>query len=239
MTTSEFNSMARRVLDRRFFWNAGYGTSGTPLNEALAWVYLNIGEYIKRNNIEKMTFITLTDGEGNSLQNTTQNGVRMDDYASQVINGQYKRVKQRHFIKDEVTHKTYEIGRDSNKQTQTILEMIKDRYNVRTVGFYICRNTKGDLRSVIHSNIPSYEGDAYTLIETWRKAFRDQNFASVKNTGRDELFLIPQNATKIDDSELEVKADQKAAGIAKSFGKYLNTKKTSRVLLNQFVTLIA
>jgi hypothetical protein len=239
MSASEFNAMARRVLDRRFFWNAGYGTSGTPLNEALSWVYLNIGNYIKRNGIEKMTFITLTDGEGGALQNVTSNGVRMDDYVSQVINGQYKRVKQRHFIKDDVTQKTYEIGRDSTKQTQTFLQMIKDRHGVRTVGFYICRNTKSDLRSVIHSNVPGYEGDVYTLIETWRKAFRDQNFASVKNTGRDELFLIPQNSTKIDDGELEVKADQKAAGIAKSFGKYLNTKKTSRILLNQFVSLVA
>jgi len=67
MTTSEFNNMARRVLDYRFQWNEGYSTGGTPLNEALVWCYQNIGDYMKNNSIEKMTFITLTDGEGASL----------------------------------------------------------------------------------------------------------------------------------------------------------------------------
>ena len=71
------------------------------------------------------------------------------------------------------------------------------------------------------------------------KDFRENAFASVKNTGRDELFIIPQNSTKINEGELEVKADAKAAGIARSFSKYLNTKKTSRVLLNRFVALVA
>lgn len=239
MTTSEFNSMAKRVLDYRFHWNAGMGTSGTPLNEALVWVYNNIGDYIKKNNIEKMTFITLTDGEGGSLHNVTRGGVTLDEHVSKVVDGQYKRVKQRHFIKDEQTQKTYEITRDSTKQTGTIIQMIKDRYNVSTVGFYICANHKSALRSAIHANIPDYNGDAYTLIDSWRKDFRENAFASVKNTGRDELFIIPQNSTKINEGELEVKADAKAAGIARSFGKYLNTKKTSRVLLNRFVALVA
>ena len=239
MTTSEFNSMAKRVLDYRFHWNAGMGTSGTPLNEALVWVYNNIGDYIRKNNIEKMTFITLTDGEGGSLHNVTRGGVTLDEHTSKVVDGQYKRVKMRHFIKDESTQKTYEITRDSTKQTGTIIQMIKDRYNVSTVGFYICANHKGALRSAIHANIPDYNGDAYNLIDSWRKDFRENAFASVKNTGRDELFIIPQNSTKINEGELEVKADAKAAGIARSFSKYLNTKKTSRVLLNRFVALVA
>jgi hypothetical protein len=77
------------------------------------------------------------------------------------------------------------------------------------------------------------------LIDEWRKSFRENNFASIKNTGRDELFLIPQSATKIEEGELDVKADAKAAGIARNFSKYLNTKKTSRILLNRFVSLVA
>jgi len=39
MTTSEFNSMAKRVLDHRFLWNDGYTTGGTPLNEGLVWIF--------------------------------------------------------------------------------------------------------------------------------------------------------------------------------------------------------
>jgi hypothetical protein len=110
---------------------------------------------------------------------------------------------------------------------------------VSLVGFHICANRGRDLRNVLHANLPNYHGDATTLIETWKKDFRIAGFASVKNTGRDELFLIPQSSTKIEEGELDVKADANAKVIAKNFGKYLNVKKTSRVLLNRFVGLVA
>jgi hypothetical protein len=237
MTTSEFNSMARRILDYRFFWNEGYNTGGTPLNEALVYCYDTLGKFIKNNNIEKTTFITLTDGEGGTL-NTYSSG-RFDDTRTEVVDGVYKRIKIKNFIKDEVTQKTYEIGRLSGNQTEMILRMIKDRYNVTMVGFHICQNRGRDLRGVANSNLPDYRGDIYALVETWKKDFRAHGFASVKNTGRDELFLIPQSSTKIQEGEMDVKADANAKAIAKNFGKFLNVKKTSRVLLNRFVGLVA
>jgi hypothetical protein len=95
------------------------------------------------------------------------------------------------------------------------------------------------LRSVAESNLPDYRGDLYALVETWKKEFRANGFASVKNTGRDELFLIPQSSTKIQEGEMDVKADANAKAIAKNFSKFLNVKKTSRVLLNRFVGLVA
>jgi len=237
MTTSEFNSMSKRLLDYRFLWNDGYTTGGTPLNEAMVWVYKHLGDFIKNNNIEKTTFITLTDGEGGQFQ--TSYGSRLDETRNELVDGQYKRIKMKHFIKDETTQKTYELSRNATVQADVVLKMIKDRYNVSVVGFHICRNHKRDLHSVIHANIPNYQGDAYSLIEQWRKDFRTNNFASIKNTGRDELFVIPQNATKIVEGELEVNADANAKSIAKNFSKFLNVKKTSRVLLNRFVALVA
>ena len=237
MTTSEFNSMSRRILDHRFFWNEGYNTGGTPLNEALVYCYGTLGKFIKNNNIEKTTFITLTDGEGGSL-NTYSSG-RFDDTRTEVVNGIYKRIKIKNFIKDEVTQKTYEIGRLSGNQTEMILRMIKDRYNISSVGFHICQNRGRDLRCVANSNLPDFNGDIYALIETWKKEFRAQGFASVKNTGRDELFLIPQSSTKIQEGEMDVSVNANAKAIARNFGKFLNVKKTSRVLLNRFVGLVA
>jgi hypothetical protein len=237
MSTTEFNSKARRVLDYRFFWNDGYNTGGTPLNEALVYCYDTLGKFIKNNNIEKTTFITLTDGEGGTL-NTYSHG-RFDDSRTEIVDGSYKRIKIKNFIKDETTQKTYEIGRLSGNQTEMILRMMKDRYNIAMVGFHICQNRGRDLRSVAHSNLPDYNGDIYSLIETWKKEFRANGFASVKNTGRDELFLIPQSSTKIQEGEMDVKTNANAKVIAKNFGKFLNVKKTSRVLLNRFVTLVA
>ena len=237
MTTSEFNNMARRVLDYRFQWNEGYSTGGTPLNEALVWCYQNIGDYMKNNSIEKMTFITLTDGEGASLSGY---GHRyLEESRTEIIGSEYKRIKTKHLMRDEVTQKTYEMSRYSNFQAEMILRMMKDRYGIAVVGFHICRNTRRDLSGVLNANLPSFRGDQFSVIETWRKDFRAQGFASIKNTGRDDLFIIPQSSTRIEEGELDVKADANAKAIARNFGKFLNVKKTSRVLLNRFVALVA
>lgn len=237
MSTVEFNSMSKRLLDYRFRWNENYNTGGTPLNEALAHVYHTLGQFIKNNSIEKTTFITLTDGEGSSL--VTYGHKYLEETRTEIVGGLYKRIKVKHFIRDEITQKTYELRRDSRYQTETILRMIKDRYNVSMVGFHICENRRRDLGSALHANLPSFQGDHYAVIDSWRKDFRAQGFASVKNTGRDELFIIPNSSTKIDEGELQIDGDANAKVIAKNFSKYLNVKKTSRVLLNRFVSLVA
>jgi hypothetical protein len=234
MTTTEFNSMAKRVLHYSFQCNNNYSTSSTPLNEALVWCYQHIGTYIKNNNIEKMTFITLTDGDGHGLSAVNSN---IPDYSYTGDNN--KRLKVKNFIKDEVTQKTYELSSNGSSQTEMILRMIKDRYGISVVGFHICGGGRRELMSVLNCNLPSYAGDRYSIIENWRTEFRKEGFVSLKNTGRDELFLITKQSTKIQEGELETNADMNARAIAKNFGKYLNVKKTSRVLLNRFVTLVA
>jgi hypothetical protein len=239
MTSSEFNTMAKRTLDPKFFLNEGYDLGATPLNQALVWVYNNLGTYIKNNNIEKMTFITLTDGEGGSISPYVGSRAGLQSYSNEYINGQYKRITQKHFIRDEQTQKTYEFSSDSSKQTEVILRMIKDRYGVAVVGFYISKNSLRDLRSVIRCNIPDFRGDYEALIEDWRKDFKNDGFASISGTGRDDLFLIPQSSTKIDDGELEATSNMSASAISRKFSNYLNVKKTSRVLLNRFIGYVA
>jgi hypothetical protein len=238
MTNSEFNAMSARLVHHRFTHNKGYATHGTPLNEALAFVYENLGDFIKTNNIEKTTFITLTDGAGAQLQGVNTRPP-LSPTAYEGDGQHFKYIKQKHFIKEETTQKTYELNNYSTNQTDVILRMIKDRYKVSVVGFHICSNNKRDLKNVIEANIPNYTGDILGLIENWKMQFRKNSFVSIKNTARDELFIIPQSSTKIEEGELEVTTDATVKTIAKNFSKYLNVKKTSRVLLNRFVALVA
>jgi hypothetical protein len=107
------------------------------------------------------------------------------------------------------------------------------------VGFYICANQRRHLESAINANLPKFSGSHASQIDSWRKEFRDNGFASVKNTGRDDLFIIPQEATKIHEGDLTVSADANSKTIARNFTKFLNVKKTSRVLLNRFVGYVA
>lgn len=228
MTMSEFNNMSKKLLDPRVFWHAGYDLGGTPLNEALLWVYTNIGEYTRNNRIEKMNLITLSDGAGGPLN--ASGGISR--YA-------YGRYKEQHLVRDPVTKKTYPFGHDANLQAETLLKMIKDRYNVRIVGFYICANRRRHLECAIKDNVHAWKGNSLALVETMRDDFKKQGFYSLKGTGRDDLFIVPMESTKIADEELTVTSDMSSRKLASTLGKYLNTKKTSRILLSRFIEYIA
>ena len=227
MSTTEFNSMIKKLLDQRVFWHRGYDLGGTPLNEALLWTYNHIGEYMKNNRIEKMNFITLSDGAGGTMQ--ASGGIHRYSYGNKV----------KHLVRDPVTKKTYPFGYDSGQQSETILKMIKDRYNIRTIGFYICANRRNALACALKDNIYDYKGSADAAIDEMRKAFRHDGFYSLRGTGRDDLFIIPADKTQIEEGELTISSDMSSRKLATTLGKYLNTKKTSRVLLSRFIDYVA
>ena len=83
------------------------------------------------------------------------------------------------------------------------------------------------------------KGNDYYMIEQLRKDIRQHDYALVENTGRDEMYLLPANKQKIQEGDLEVKADMNSKAIAKQFSKYLGVKKSSRVVLSRFVGVVA
>ena len=227
MTISEFNIMSKKLLDPRVFWHDGYDLGGTPLNEGLMWVYNHLGEYMKANRIEKMNFITLSDGAGSPL------------VATGGLNRGSGRYKVKNLVRDPITKKTYPFDNESGIQTETILKMIKDRYGIRTVGFYICENKRRHLECSIRDNLYGYTGSSNDMIDKMRQDFKDHGFYSMLGTGRDDLFIVPAESTKIAEDQLQVDSDMSARKLATNLGKYLNTKKTSRVLLSRFIDYIA
>lgn len=231
MSMSEFNAMTKKLLDRRVFWHNGYDLGGTPLNDALVWVYQNLGEYMKANRIEKMNFITLTDGAGASIDSTI--GLAQSDYVNR------KHVSVKNLVRDEVTKKTYQFTRDSGQQTETLIKMIKDHYGINVVGFYVCRNKVGALNAAIRDNIHNFRGNSQLLITEMRKKFKEQGFYSMNGTGRDDLFIVPLESTKIEEGDLSVTSEMNARALSKNLGKYLGAKKTSRVLLSRFIDYVA
>lgn len=240
MSNVEFNTMVRRLnVVHRFGHckNGAYSTGGTPLNEALGWLVNYIPKFIAANNIEKMTLITLTDGEGSSLRGNGRNS--LNDSKTSIVNNSYQRRKQKHYLQDTVTKKTYAINEYSNTHTEAILRLIKDRYGIKSVGFFITGNTRNALRSAINSNLSGFNGSDMVLVDDMRKDFRSNGFYSMKNTGRDDLFIIPQSALAIVDNSVVVEDNQTAKQIAKNFTRVMASQKTSRVLLNQFIGYVA
>ena len=244
MTNMEFTLMCKYLANINMFRMSKHGeyqTGGTPLNEALSYMVEFIPKFKKQYNIEKMSFITLTDGEGGALSPVLGclDTTRYEDCATPEEPYARRKLKLKHFLQDPITKKSYAITDHGSVQTNAILQMIKDRCHVNTVGFYIVPNTRRCLSSAVKSNLPLFTGSDYIMIEDWRKEFRVNGFASIKNAGRDDLFIIPQNRMTIVDENLEIGQKQTAKQIAKTFTKHMTGKKTNRVLLNQFIGLVA
>jgi hypothetical protein len=122
------------------------------------------------------------------------------------------------------------------------LQIIKDRYNATTVGFYIGRNSRRDLTWFVRNNVTSAKGGSIedmATVEAMQKEIRKNDFAMLTNCGRDELYIIPSSKLAIKDEDLEVSDKMNSKQIAKAFNKYLNVQKTNRILLNRFVGLVA
>ena len=131
------------------------------------------------------------------------------------------------------------VDRNGTTQTEAILRLIKDRYDVNSVGFYICRNARGELSGAIRNNLAGFTGNLDIMVDTMRKEFKENGFASIKNTGRDDLFIVPQNKLTFEDTDIVVEEKQNARQIARMFTKQMNGQRTSRVLLNQFIGYVA
>jgi hypothetical protein len=239
MSNVEFNLMVRRLFNSRYLnYCNGYSMGGTPLNEALSYMVDYLPKFMRSNGVEKMSLITLSDGEGGSLITSRGNYLDNERYTNNV-DGSYKKVKIKNFLKDPKTKKDYLVDRSGTTQTEAILRLIKDRYDVNSVGFYICRNGRRELSGAVHNNLAGFTGNIDIMIDTMRKEFKDNGFASIKNTGRDDLFIVPQNRLIFEDADIVVEEKQNARQIARMFTKQMNGQRTSRVLLNQFIGYVA
>ena len=232
MTNSEFNNMVINLKSHP----STLGLGETPLNEALAYMDNYISKFKKMNNVEKLTFITLTDGEGSALEGAER--LQNAEYAT--VNGKQQMVKIKNFIADPITKKNYQISANAaSTQTNALLSMIKEHHNVTVLGFYLTETSYNSLKSAINSHYEKEYGYA-VMIDRMKKEIREKGYASLKGTGRDDLFILPLASTKIVDKTLDdIDSSITAAAIARKFGKALNTKKTSRVLLSNFINYIA
>ena len=233
MTTSEFNKMITLTLAKNFSWSGNFRTSGTPLNAALAYMHNYIPKFIKANNVEKMTLITLSDGEGDPLR--SGNGqIRM----MSIKNEQNDWIATKPFINDPVTKKSYTLE-DSCEQTKSLLRLLKDKYSITTLGFYVTKMSYRYLGAAIYAH--HGRGTPTALkIEEMKQALRRDGFTTLDNSGRDELFIISDASTKIKaEEELNISNKESASRIARMLSKKLSNKKASRILLNSFIGYIA
>jgi hypothetical protein len=231
-----------------------YYLGNTPLNEALIVCNNLIPEFQKKYKVEKLTFITLTDGGGNGFRH--KQIIPIPDKPTRAID-EYEikdaKAKKQNYIKRSIdyeskvviTHKNKKIvltdGWYGSAMTDTLLDMIKSDHNPTIVGFYIIKRIRRlDLDRFIGTDYKDYEHKEKLRFKI-QKAFRTENAAIVKQNGYDKYFLLNGKKLKVENFNLQDATVKKGTGaeLKRLFGKSMKNRLVSRVVLNKFIAEVA
>ena len=134
-------------MGTRFHMPSEYNLGTTPLNEALIACLKMIPLFKNKYNIEKMTFITLTDGGANYTgdrkvvvgEDNKLVAVHKEDFLTEKkIGDRYISVKN--VIK--IGKKQYVNDEHRSGLTNLLLSIIQKEYNIKTIGFYVLKTIK-------------------------------------------------------------------------------------------------
>lgn len=232
MSTKEYNEAFEMVsfqllnsMDGRF---SQQGTSpfehlgGTPLDHALIAAHQIVDEFRKKNPVQKLNVIVLTDGESQSVRRKSAHSYNT------AIN---------------VAGKQRKISRQTS--TKQYLQLLKEVKGVNTIGFFLPENKragKSHLRSM------AFDVKATDKTDAWQKKYNKENhFHAAKCFGYDSYFLLA-DAIKIEDEEFDFSStDGKSLSenkseqnkLAKSFAKHNVANRTNRIIMTKFAEIIA
>jgi len=240
-----YEARAHEFYYARPHYPNGLHLGGTPLNGAIATLSTLVPEYRKKNNIQNLNVVIISDGasngDGGKIQETEE--VVFDRHTYQkhktgrMIFGtdrpDYNVVK--HYV-DPITKKQFKFkGRDSASETEAHISVLRARTGCNVVGFYLASSSKN---GAIRKN------DMYWLfpnqnLDEVRKELKKNRVAVADSFGYDEYYVIPTGNMALETEELKVSSEMTKGRMAKAFMNHMRGKTLNRVLLNKFVQQIA
>jgi len=240
MNAREFTDAANMVMEMTGIGSSSYaripswmGMSGTPLNNAIIAAMEMVPEFQKKNKLQVVNTVFLTDGESHLIDSVYRGHAnRYGNLRYNYNEGKCDRI----CIRDPKTghQEIYKNVRGVKHQTEALLKLLKSRTKSHVIGFFIANNS--DFRS----NISQYYPDISDLkFEKIKEEFRKNKCYVVNEVGFDDYYILKSNALDVDDdSEFIVKENATTKGLASAFSKYAGNKIMNRVVLNRFIGLI-
>lgn len=236
MSTSDFTYAAAALVYMSGIYKTRSGfkpywlsMQGTPLNESIIHAMTIVPEFQKRNKLQIVNTIFLTDGEGRDLRDYYEHipgvGYRKSYIRADTLVMRDKTTKH----EARIDFKRVQMG----DQTSALIKLLKSRTNSNVIGFYVISGR--DFNRKIFHWFPKQ-----TNHEELKSMFRKDNFTILNNSGYDEYYILRSTGLDTDEAgTFEVKENSTNRGIATAFAKYSGQRIASRVVLNRFINLIA
>ena len=240
-----YDAKAHEFYYARPHYPNGLHLGGTPLNGAIATLSTLVPEYRKKNNIQNLNVVIISDGASNG------DGGKIQEIEEVVFDRHtYQKHKTgrmifgtdrpdwnvvKHYV-DPITKKQFKFtGRDSASETEAHISVLRARTGCNVVGFYLAQSSKN---GAIRRN------DMYWLfpnqnLDEVRKELKKNRVAVADSFGYDEYYVIPTGNMALETEELKVSSEMTKGRMAKAFMNHMRGKTLNRVLLNKFVQQIA
>ena len=205
-----------------------YYLGNTPLNESLIYMDKLIPMFRKKYGIEKMTFITLTDGAGNSPR-------------GKIFGSNFDPYDDREYYKQKV----YQIGKSKfigeyGNFTTKLLEHLQKAHKCNVIGFYVVKRVKRwDIEKYIN-NYKDYS-DKHRQYQVLRKQLTTDKAIAVDADGYNKFFLLDGKKLAVESFDMDNVEIKKGtpSEFKRIFGKSMANRLVSRVVLNKFIKEVA
>ena len=209
----------------------------TPLNPALASMIEIIPKFKSKYGIEKLSFITLTDGASDGGEGIAEDYTDSEGDTSVVSNSYKGKLVINVGGKNYYSENSREYS--SARMTTQLLNIIKQRYNTNNIGFFLIPNKS---RKHLHWAIEDYDSNGkyvgYDLDRVMKNLTKD-NVHLTSKTGYDKYFITVGN-TRVESADLSsLDSDAKTSDIKRFFKNSMKGRLKSRVLLNNFIEEVA
>ena len=203
--------------------NYDYSLGGTPLDDSLMVIRDYIADFKHNYGIDKLQFVTLTDGQSFQLGCFPYS----DDK----------------FFHDRRTKNTYAYcKKGSRRGTDNLLKWIEQTTGVDTVGFFICKNSHRDFDSAVDMFSGEYQD--WDTKQDGYKVFRKEGGYSVPTTeksGYKEFYILNKRKMGIvsEDDTLDVQVGASKQALKGAMKRMGNNKMSQRKILQHFVKKVA
>jgi len=204
------------------------GLSGTPLNEAIVCLNQILPDFKKKNKLEKVQCVILTDGEAHPLNRHVEISYAYNKEESFI--GTRSVYPNATFLRDRKLGKTYCFGYGYHKFTETLLNNLRDRYpDINFIGIRVLGPREATKFMQMYLNSAEFLNA--------EKSWKNNRSFSMKDVGYTAYFGISSNGLS-QNSEFEVNDNATKGQIRSAFKKSLNSKKMNKKVLSEFISLV-
>ena len=229
------------VSKNAFSYKQPWQLGGTPLSFTIMSAMEIIPAFQKKNNLQVVNTIFLTDGEdtytlpyyyGHDMDKKQLSYHYYENNSNSCWNN-YSRVRNRNVIfRDSKSRHEFKVSHNlpiEKQYTNGLIGLLKHRTKTNVIGFYILNNKT--FNTYVYANL--YENKEESM-----KYFKKNKHLVVTNEGFDEYYLLKSDKTDKDEEVFEV-TGKTSKSIANAFIKFNTNKLINKVVLNRFIGLIA